>query len=236
MRTRRAIVLFWAVLLGLVSCASDPDPFADPATTDQGDDSRPGGDEPTDPPAEVARPQPGQYVYEIIGVGATNVPSGTAITEQLSVSGDMYTIDVTNTRNENRQQVRLRWEADQVVQLSNDITVDGQRRTCVYDPPLVILHSPIRAEDFPKQRFSSTKCEQAIEISVTDRTSVKDRKGKSWQVWQIQIRREHAGRTDEEIHYLSPELGRDIRIEQSSETATSSNQTVQILSSYPAPV
>lgn len=235
MRTRRAVVLFWCVLLGLVSCASDPDPFAESTTTDRAEASG-SGDEPTDPPAEVTRPQPGQYVYEIIGVGATNVPAGTAITEHVTVSGDTYTIDVTNTRNENRQQVQLRWEADQVLQLSNDITVDGQRRTCVYNPPLVILHDPIRAEDFPKQRFNSTTCEQAIEISVTDRTSVKDRKGKSWQVWQVQIRREHAGRTDEEIRYFSPELGRDIRIEQSSETATSSNQTVQILSSYPAPV
>lgn len=233
---RRVVPLLLAVLLGLPSCSSDPDPFAESGPADTADGTDAVDADPTDPPSELARPRAGEYIYEIVGVGATNVPSGTAITENISASGDEYTIDVTTSTNENRQQIRLRWEAERVLQLSNDIVVDGERRTCVYDPPLVILHNPVREEDLPKQRFNSTTCEQSIEISVTERTSVKDRKGKSWQVWHIHIARNHAGRRDEEEHYFSPELGRNIRLEQSSETAASSNQTVQILASYPGPV
>lgn len=224
------------VLVAFASCESGSDPFAtDAVGTEEPDATREPSRGQDDPPTEVKRPKPGEYVYEVIGVGATTVPSGTVITDTLSVSGDIYTIDVTNSRNDNRRQIRLRWEDDRILQLSNDTVVDGERVTCTYEPPLVILHNPVRAEDFPIQRFTSRTCEQSFEVSVVERTSVKDKKGKAWQVWTIEVLRNASGRRDEETHWFSPELGRDIRLETATQTAADYNQTALILSSYPAP-
>ena len=246
MRWARVASLLLVTSLVGGACGSTDDPFGSEDTpTDAGRASgEPNGVNPSrspnleqdDPPSEVKRPRPGEYVYEIVGVGATIVPSGTVIKENLSASGDAYTVDVTNSRNDNRRQIRLRWGSDQVLQLTNDTVVDGERRTCNYNPPLVVLRNPVRAEEYPAQRYSSTTCEREIEVNVIERTSTKDKKGKAWDVWMILVRRDSSGRKDEETHWFSPELGRDIRIETATETQDDYNQTAQILSSYPAPV
>lgn len=254
MRRRRLASLVLVASLVLGACGSDDDPFAgEGAPTDaaQGSGERNGetnggtnGDRPSrttnrdqdDPPTEVKRPRAGEYVYEIVGVGATILPPGTVIEENLSASGDAYTVNVTNSRNDNRQQLSLRWESSRVVQLTNEVVRDGERITCTYNPPRVLLHNPLRVEDYPDQRYGSSSCEQRIEVSVVERTSAKDKKGKAWDVWMIQVRRHASGRRDEETHWFSHELGRDIRIETGTETQNDYNQTLQILSSYPGPV
>ena len=253
MRWARVASLILVASLVLGACGSDDDPFASgDSPTDaaqasgepnggsngdqNGDASQSQHNDQEDPPTEVKRPRPGEYVYEIVGVGATIVPSGTVIKENLSASGDAYTVNVTNSRNDNRQQLSLRWGSDRVVQLSNDFVKDGERITCTYKPPRVLLHNPLRVEDYPDQRYSSSSCEQRIEVAVVERTSAKDKNGKAWDVWMIQVRRHAAGRRDEETHWFSHELGRDIRIETGTETQNDYNQTLQILSSYPGPV
>ena len=100
----------------------------------------------------------------------------------------------------------------------------------------MLLHNPLRVEDYPDQRYSSSSCEQRIEVTVVERASAKDKNGKAWDVWRIQVRRHASGRRDEETHWFSHELGRDIRIETGTETQNDYNQTLQILSSYPGPV
>lgn len=252
MRSVRLASPFLVALFLLGACGSNDDPFASEATptdaAENGGGSSRGGNEDANgpsrtpssaqenPPTEVKRPRPGEYVYEIVGVGATIIPSGTVINERLSASGDGYTVDITNSRNDNRQQVRLRWGSDRVVQLTNEVVRDGERITCNYQPPRVLLHNPLKAEEYPAQTYTSTTCEQKIEVTVVERTSVKDKKGKSWDVWMMIVRRTATGRRDEETHWFSPELGRDIRIETATETQDDYNQTAQILSSYPGPV
>lgn len=248
---RRSLAsLLLVVLLLFGACGSGEDPFAtgddptDAADASGAPDGGQNGDGPSrtpsraqdNPPTEVKRPRPGEYVYEIVGVGATIVPSGTVIKERLSASGDAYTVDITNSRNDNSQQLKLRWESSRVVQLTNDFVKDGERITCNYNPPRVLLHNPLRAEEYPAQHYTSTTCEQTIEVTVIERTSTKDKKGKSWDAWMIAVTRNATGRRDEETHWFSPELGRDIRIETATETQDDYNQTAQILSSYPGPV
>lgn len=184
-------------------------------------------------PTDVARPQPGKYVYDLQGVGNTAVPIGTQLTEAVEASGDLYTIVVTNNRNENAQRFQLRWEADRVVQLSNETSIGGERNVCAYDPPLDVLHIPMFAEVFDEQQFSNTTCEERIEIEVVDGDSVKDANGKSWDVWVVEIRSEAPGRTDMATRWFSPELGRDIRSRTTTDRGARLDETEQILRSYP---
>lgn len=235
---RRFLLILTVVALS--ACAGEPDPFAtsEPAADDGAAASTqtPRARQDSGPPSEVKRPPAGDYVYKIVGLGTTTVDENTLLTERVSVAGDEFVIDVSNNRNDNTQQLRLRWEANRVVQLSNDISVDGVRRTCVYEPPLVLFNLPMKSEDLDEQSFDSTRCEQSIAISVTERASVKDDTGRTWATWVIEVLREGRGRTDEETHWFAPELGRDIRVETTSESAEAYNHTLRILRSYPAPV
>jgi hypothetical protein len=227
-----ALVVVVLIAFGACSSGNENELFEETATESPRARSRSEDVSPTD----VARPKPGEYVYDVSGLGATNVPEGTQLIERLEVSGDLYNITVTNTRNRNAQRIQLRWESNRVVQLSNETIIGGQRRTCTYDPPLEILHIPMTAEPFNDQSFSSTTCESKIEIEVLDRDSVQDANGKAWGVWVIEVRSEAAGRTDVRTRWFSPELGRDIRIQTTTDTAERQDQTEQILARYPGPI
>lgn len=175
-------------------------------------------------------------MYDFVGLGITPVPEGTQLTETISPSGNVDVIDVTTNRNDNKRRVRLQWEADRVVQLSNATVIGGEEKVCDYEPPLEILHIPMFSESFEEQHFSGTACEQTVQISVLDIDTVKDATGRNWPVWQIEVRSESAGRFESETRWFSPELGRDIRVETTTQTGESESQTARVLSRYPSPV
>lgn len=184
----------------------------------------------------MSRPKPGAYVYDFVGLGITPVPEGTQLTETIAASGNIDVIDVTTNRNDNQRRIRLQWEADRVVQLSNATVIRGEQKLCEYDPPLEVLHIPLFSENFEDQHFQGSACEQTVKISVLDLDSVKDATGRSWPVWQIEVRGESAGRLESETRWFSPELGRDIRVETTTQTGESESQTARVLSRYPSPV
>jgi hypothetical protein len=224
--------LLVVVLIGFTSCSTGTENdsvIEDTSTPTPRARVRPD----TSASSEVARPRPGAYVYELAGIGGTEVPDGTQLTQTIAASGDVDFITVTTNRNDNTQRLELRWESKRVVQLSNQTTIGGQQRTCVYDPPLEVLHIPMFIEPFDDQTFRGAACESKVEIEVVDRDSVKDATGRAWSVWVIETRSEASGRSDMTTHWFSPELGRDIRTQTTTETTDRQDQTEQILSRYP---
>lgn len=195
----------------------------------------------TTPPADESvapevpeQPRPGTYVYELLGQRGTDVPEGSLLTEELSASGNDYSVLITNNQNSNTRTIRLRWEEERVVQLSNQTTVGGDRRTCNFEPPLETLHIPIRIEEFSEQATGGPGCNQTVAISVVGRQEIQDATGRTWSTWIIEMQSLSGGRTDEETRWFSPELGRDVRIDTATETDTRRSETTQLLSSFPS--
>ena len=182
----------------------------------------------------MSRPRPGNYVYSFFGLGQTSVPQGTELVERVSVSGDEYTIDITNNLNANTRRVRLRWEANRVLQLSNETVIQGQRRSCTFDPPLEILHIPIKAETFETQTSEAELCPSSTDIRVVGRERIEDVNNRIWTTWIIEMQMLEGDRVTTDTHWLSPELGRDVRIESRVEGPNPS-ETGQLLKASPAP-
>jgi hypothetical protein len=118
------------------------------------------------------------------------------------------------------------------VQLFNAIVIGGRERRCTYNPPLEIIHSPIRVESFPRQETGAL-CRGTVDVTVLGRQSVRDANGRTWPTWVIEIASKNGSQTDQEKHWFSPELGRDIRSETATEKIDVVDQTAQLLRSYP---
>ena len=227
----------WAVLVVFVllaACSSKeppPEP-TQPPTPCQAN----GGENQTDDPdasSPVERPRAGDYVYDFCGLGETRIGDGTQLTEHIAVEGDIYIVDVTNNRNKNTRRYRLRWEEGRVVQLSNVTNIGGSPRGCAYEPPIENIPIPLKVHDLPPQTTGNGACEQTLDISVVGRATVEDATGKKWATWIIDYEAESGSRTDQERHWLSPELGHDVRVETTSQSQGNTTQTAQLLRSYP---
>jgi len=230
---RRIATLILAALLPLAACSSpapdttlegNPDTTSEPSPRDEGGSA-------TQVPS---RPRPGTYVYDLIGLGETKskVPAGSQLTEQISVSGDVYTVEVTNNQNANTQRIEFRWEDGRVVRLANETVLGGRRTSCRYDPPLEVLRIPIRQEEYREQE--ATGCDETTQISVVGREKIEDAEGKAWETWALELHSDSGGRSDQATRWFSPELGREIRIDTASETPEGRNETSQLLRSYPS--
>lgn len=238
MRHFRAITLILAVVLGFGACGSGSGDGTATETDDAGSASSSfrgtGGIEGSEAgSSEVKRPRPGEYVYSFFGRGETSVPAGTELREQISQSGDGYTIEITNNRNENTRRVELRWESDHVLQMSNETVIGGQRRTCRYDPPLEILRVPIQAEAFETQASEGEFCEDTVDIGVLGREEIEDANERKWSVWIIEVQLVSGEDATTETQWFSPELGRPIRIETRSAGPNATNRTGQLLKKHP---
>lgn len=235
MTMRKIAVLLATTLLVLSSCASDGDLEEETSEPRSACETSPPEelDEGSGASANVKRPTPGAYLYDICGLGGTPVQSGTRLTEKIGREGDIDSIEITTNVNDNVRRVLLRWEENRVVQLINGTVIRGVGRRCTYDPPLEILHIPMRAETFPEQQSDPTRCQGKINIAVLGRQGVRDATGRTWQTWVIELNGEKEAQTEQEKHWFSPDLGRDIRIEVSTERRDSVNQTAQLLRRYP---
>jgi hypothetical protein len=224
------------MLFTLSSCSSDTKVVEEEApskTSCQTSPASDSGQEETGASENVTRPRVGDYVYDFCGLGDTHVPAGTKFKEHLTTDGDLYTIEVTNNLNGNSRRYQIRWEGNRVVQTSNATTIGGQRRACEYQPPLEILHVPIRVESFASQKTDAALCAGTVDVTVLGRQSVRDASRRKWSTWVIEISTRSGARTDEERHWFSTELGRDIRLETRTEESGKTDQTAQLLRSYP---
>ncbi len=236
--SRKAFTLLLAALLTFVGCGGGSDGDDPPDETSEnggspGDErGNEGGPEAR---AQASRPKPGAYVYDLIGIGFTagDVPQGTRLTETIQADNNIDTVLITNNVNKNKRRVRYRWESKRVEQLSNETIILGVSRTCVYQPPVEILHLPIRREDYKEQTPQGAACERIIEVSVVGTEGVKDATGRVWTTWIINFHSEGGGRALDETRWFSPELGVNIRVESSSETSGARNETAQVLRSHP---
>jgi hypothetical protein len=230
--SRRVASLILAALLTLAACSPAPD------NTLEGDPDATSGPSPREEsgaaPQVPNRPRAGTYVYDLIGLGETRskVPAGSQLTEQLSVSSDTYTIEITNNQNANTQRIEFRWENERVVRLANETVIGGRRTSCRYDPPLEVLRIPIRQEEYREQE--ATGCDETTQISVVGREEIQDTQGKTWETWALELHSESGGRSDQATRWFSPELGREIRTDTTSETPEGRNETSQLLRSYPS--
>jgi hypothetical protein len=232
MMQRRFAILILAVLLPLSACGSSPEGAPDP-DAETTDSPTPAADRDAAPQVPE-RPRSGDYVYEFIGLGTTSVPNGTVLTDAIATSGNDMAITVTNSRNDNVRRIGRRWEEGRVVELSNETVIGGNRRACSYDPPIEIMHIPIRVEEFREQESGGPGCEATNAINVVGREDTEDATGKMWSTWVIERQILSGDRTDEEKHWFSPDLGHDIRVETVTETGGRRTETAQLLRSYPS--
>jgi hypothetical protein len=121
-----------------------------------------------------------------------------------------------------------------VVELSNETVIGGNRRACSYDPPIEIMHIPIRVEEFREQESGGPGCEATNAVNVVGREDTEDATGKTWSTWVIERQILSGDRTDEERHWFSPDLGHDVRVETVTESGGRRTETAQLLRSYPS--
>ena len=228
--TRRTATLILAALLSFVACGSPPDDQAEPQATETATPAADGDAAPQVP----ERPRAGDYVYEFIGLGTTDVPDGTVLTDSIAVEGEDIVITVTNSRNDNARRIGRRWEEGRVVETSNQTIIGGTRRACTYDPPIEIMHIPVRVEEFKEQESGGPGCQTTNAINVVGREDTEDATGKVWPAWVIERQILSGDRTDEETHWFSPELGHDVRVETITVSGGRRTETAQLLRSYPS--
>jgi hypothetical protein len=202
------------------------------------------------PPATVTRPKEGKYVYDFSGqvldpADPSATPrrtSGARRTHEIDHNGAVTKQTETSTASPATTIVRTRWESARVAQLSVRTEIDDTSSGCIFDPPLDVLHIPIRAEKFPRQQIKGggSSCGGTYDLTVNGPEKVEDATGRSWDTWKITIETHTtSGNSDAtEIRWISPELGKEIRIEGSFEQdapggARTRGESVNILRSRP---
>jgi hypothetical protein len=198
----------------------------------------------------VKRPRDGKYVYSFSGqIVDTADPqatprrvSGAQRTHTIKNNGDITKQTETSTISTATTITRTRWEPNRVIELSVVTKFQGSSSGCIFNPPIDVLHMPIRVETFPARQLkgSGSTCGGDYELTVNGPETVNDATGRSWATWKITIRT-HAksANTDAtETRWFSPELGKEIRIEGVTQQDTSNGQrvraeSVNILKSYP---
>lgn len=209
---------------------------ADPGTTgdgagdagDSGDVGETGEDPPPPPEApegEVNRPKTGKYVYDLEGTrknpfcpAGCEYPDDATRTTEISADGDVYTAKATNSEEAGSTTSRARWESNRVLLLFTKIEGPVQF-SCTFEPPVEILHMPVKAETFPAQPWSSDDCEGTTKITVVAEEDVQDANGKTWPTWKIEQETDYRFEGDQgtasgktrSTTWLSPDLGTAVK-------------------------
>jgi hypothetical protein len=200
-----------AFLLVFVACGDDPEDTGVPAPS-----RSPGtGAVPSEPPkGEVNRPKPGLYVYELTGTGADEIPPDTTLTSGITVEGDTVTTKITNNKNSNARTVLQRWESARILHVSSATQLaNGDEQGCAPDPAIEILRIPVKVEVYPEQSWEGEGCGEggSTNIRVTREENVEDAGGRVWSTWKIEEK--HSTPRTHLVHFFSPALGVDVRIE-----------------------
>lgn len=194
-------------LFSMAACGDDdsgtPPPSRSPGS----------GAVPSEPPeGEVNRPQEGDYVYRLTGTGENRPAAGTKLTQNVSVDGDVVTSVITTNQNANRREIVQHWLTDRILHVSSVTTIQGNDSECTPEPPIETLRIPVERENYPPQDWRGDGCAGTSEYRVTGSRRVEDAGGRVWQAWRIE-EKINSPRLDFLVHFFSPALGVDIRVE-----------------------
>lgn len=197
----------------------------DPAGNDAGDGS--GSQQPQAAgEGQVNRPATGDYVYDLDGTttdpfnpAGREYPDDATQTVEVSRDGDVYSSKTTNSEESGASTTRVRWEADRALLLMTKQEQPGVTFSCTFEPPVEILHIPIRAETFPTQQWSSDNCEGTTDITVVGEEDVQDANGNTWSTWRIEQETDYTFRsgqgtatgTLQTTTWFSPDLGNGVK-------------------------
>lgn len=224
---------------------AEPEPTAEQGG-DAADEGEPeaqtdeGGDQPesTQAPAEpqgssgVNPPSDGTYAYDLEGsMTDTFNPAGppreySADAEAIvdvTHSGDVYTLESSNTENPGVSTTKLKWESSRVLLLSLKMETGGGDFGCVFDPPIVATKLPPAPEAYATQDWQCKDSEGSgsTDITIVGQEDVTDAKGQTWSTWKAETHSEfNYGEVSGVLditRWTSPELGTDIRTVENSE-------------------
>ena len=177
----------------------------------------------------VNTPKDGRYVYRYKGeqTDPFNPTAGPQqfdgeLTVESSHSGNVYTAEQTNTESPGRVTTRTRWEPTRILLLSFKTETAGGDFNCTYDPPILIAKVPFHPEKFPTQntKGSGNACDGKFDINVERMETVKDATGRSWSTWRVHVvftvGNEQFTNTTDQIQWFSPDLGLEIRTQETS--------------------
>jgi hypothetical protein len=231
------------------AASATPGPTA-AATAGPAATQAPAGQVPPAAEGQVNRPKAGRYVYDISGEstspfapGPQKFPSGSQLTTRITHSGNTNTDETTSSAQAGRVVAKTRWESARVLLLSYTVEQSGQTLSCTFNPPLEIIHIPIKAETFPSQNLSGqgNACGGTLRITVEGQENVKDATGKTWSTWRVKVRQEvknnQLNTTADETRWFSPDLGVQVRSQSNQSGSFSganfSSKTTSVLRSYP---
>lgn len=175
-------------------------------------------------PGGVNRPRTGRYTYEVTGEATDPftgqrqpVPDGARAFTEISASGNVLTSETTNNQMQGEVTTRSRWETTKVSLLEFRITQPVVNVRCDYDPPLEILHMPVKRETFPSQtRKDGTDCTQTTRIQVVGQEDVRAM-GRVWKTWKITQRTTYnfnnggiTGTLNQTL-WVAPDLGTSVK-------------------------
>jgi hypothetical protein len=178
-------------------------------------------------PAPAGKSQPpknGRYVYSYSGKATDPAnPAGGQqsyngeLYNEISHSGNVYTLESTNSESAGRSIVKTRWTDTRVEFL--EIKIETQIGTfgCKFNPALVITKFPIKPETYPTQNFKGegNACDGKLDITIEAKETVKDAAGKAFETWRAkvntEIKSDSLSIVQKETRWASPDLGVEIR-------------------------
>jgi hypothetical protein len=237
------------------AATATPSASATPAATAAGTAApaatqAPAGEVPPAAEGQVNRPKVGRYIYDVSGEGKgpfdpspRPIPSGAQTTTRITRSGNTNTDETTSSAQAGRIVAKTRWEPTKVLLLSYTVEQSGQTLSCTFNPPIEIIHIPIKAEKFPTQNLSGqgNACGGTVDITVEGKENVKDATGKTWSTWRVKVHQEvrnnQLNTTADETRWFSPDLGVQVRAQSnqsgSFSGASFSSKTTSVLRSHP---
>jgi hypothetical protein len=198
-------------------------------------------------------PKDGNYVYRMDGTSDSpftgkQTYNNQTVTGSLSHSGNIYTTK-TSSSNSGSAETKTEWDPTKILLVSIKGNQGGTEFSCVFNPRPVIAHIPQKAETFPQQKLqgSGNACDGTLDIQVIDKENVADATGKTWSTWKVHVKTvshvEFQGQkftaNSDQMRWVSPDLGVEIKQVTDSSTKSAAGATVQsghittVLKSHP---
>jgi hypothetical protein len=234
---------------------AEPDATNGAAASPEADENGDENGERVEAPAEVNRPREGTYVYsyasESTNASAPNAtpqraPEGAELTSKVTQDGDIITTEEKASTGPAVATARWRWSDDRAVELSHETKSPRGTAGCRFEEPIEMLHFPMKVEEFETQNLDGegTSCNGTRDVAVEGTEEVEDEDGKAWPTWRVRYESQARGmgftnRTTV-VRWFSPELGKDVKTETTSELIDESDKVTQrgestsVLKAYPS--
>lgn len=235
------------------ACAGDEGPEV--AATDRADRTATSPDVKEAKAGTVNVPKEGTYTYEYESESSNAAtPDATPrrsspdaeLSSEVSVDGDLVTIADKTTEGPAVATVKRRYGDDGIVELSFELEAGDSSSGCVFSKPIEVLPIPLETGNADAQPFAGrgNACEGERTVEVGDREKVEDADGVTWDTWKVtttNVLRTDVGLTSRSTltTWLSPDLGKEIRMSSVVEVQNAQGQTQQrgetlsVLKSHP---